>query len=114
MNPAVTKILATSIMTLLISLGVSSYVIYNQLIASERLVSFRENIDAWDTLNRASVTLKSDEIEGASVSDTLRALVLEDEGDTIAFLSHVDDLGRRSGVEVSASELKSVKKVSMR
>mgnify|MGYP000885042426 CR=1 FL=1 len=109
MNPAVTKILATSIMTLLISLGVSSYVIYNQLIASERLVSFRENIDAWDTLNRASVTLKSDEIEGASVSDTLRALVLEDEGDTIAFLSHVDDLGRRSGVEVSASELKSVK-----
>lgn len=109
MNPAVTKILVTSIMTFLISLGVSGYALYHQMVMGDRLVSFRENIDAWDAVNRASVTLRSDDMEGASVSDTLRALVLKNEGDTIAFLSHVDDLGRRSGVEVSASELKSVK-----
>lgn len=109
MNSNTTRILVSSISIFVLSLCVLAYVIFSQMTAGKRLVSFRQNIEAWDVLNRASVTLDSDDVEGVPASTILRSLVLQDEKDTIAFLAHLDDLGRQTNVVVSTSELKSVK-----
>lgn len=93
----------------LLAWGAAAYMFYIQRIAGERLVSFRENVEAWDQLNRASYVLNNGEANGPTIGDRLRALVFRDESDTVAFLAHIDELGRQTGVIVSASELKSVK-----
>lgn len=108
MNSSIFKLLAVSIVILLISVGLSVFVIYGQTKEGERLRSFRENIEAWDRLNRASASL---DVDGDTGSDRTRlaATVLLDENDTVAFLAYVDSLGEKTGVEVSASDLKAVK-----
>ena len=109
MNSSIFKWLAVSLVTLLISVGLSVYVIYGQMKEGERLRSFRENIEAWDRLNRASASLDVDGDTGKSDRDRLAAAVLKDENDTVAFLAYVDSLGAETGVEVNASELKKIK-----
>lgn len=109
MNSSIFKLLAVAIVTLLISVGLAVYVIYDQMKEGERLRSFRENIEAWDRLNRASASLDVDGDSGKSDRTRLAATVLLDENDTVAFLAYVDSLGEKTGVEVSASDLKAVK-----
>jgi hypothetical protein len=109
MNSSVLKLLALSLAILLICAGLSAYVLYGQTKEGERLRSFRENIEAWDRLNRASASLDADGDSGQSDRERLSATLLQDENDTVAFLAYVDGLGEKTGVEVSASELKAVK-----
>lgn len=109
MNSSVFKLLAFSLLTLLISAGLSAYVLYGQTKEGERLRSFRENIEAWDRLNRASASLDAEGGAGRSDRERLSSTVLQDENDTVAFLAYVDSLGEETDVEVSASELKAVK-----
>lgn len=109
MNSSIFKLLAVSIVILLISVGLSVFVIYGQTKEGERLRSFRENIEAWDRLNRASASLDVDGGSGKSDRTRLAATVLLDENDTVAFLAYVDSLGEKTDVEVSASDLKAVK-----
>ena len=109
MNSSIFKQLAVSIVILLISVGLSAFVIYGQMQEGERLRSFRENIEAWDRLNRASASLDVDGDTGESDRARLAAAVLQDENDTVAFLAYVDSLGEKTGVEVNASDLKAVK-----
>ena len=109
MNSSVLKLLAISLITLVISVSLSAYVLYGQTKEGERLRSFRENIEAWDRLNRASASLDANSDTGQSDRERLSATVLQDENDTVAFLAYVDNLGEGTGVEVSASELKAVK-----
>lgn len=109
MNSTIFKLLAVSIVILIISVGLSAFVIYGQMQEGERLRSFRENIEAWDRLNRASASLDVDGDTGESDRARLAATVLQDENDTVAFLAYVDSLGEKTGVEVNASDLKAVK-----
>lgn len=109
MNSTIFKLLAVSIAILIISVGLSAFVIYGQMQEGERLRSFRENIEAWDRLNRASASLDVDGDTGESDRARLAAAVLQDENDTVAFLAYVDSLGEKTGVEVNASDLKAVK-----
>lgn len=69
-------------------------------------MSFGENVDAWDRLNRASATLNEGDDSDVTPKDKLHALVLRSESDTVSFLVHVDELGKKAGVAVGASELK--------
>ena len=48
MNSSVLKLLAISLITLVISVSLSAYVLYGQTKEGERLRSFRENIEAWE------------------------------------------------------------------
>lgn len=109
MNPALIRMCIVAVMIFLLSIGGLGYVFLSQRVVGERLVSFKENIEAWDVLNRANVMLSTDDVEGIPASEILHALVLKGEGDTIAFLAHVDELGRQTGVAISTNELKSIK-----
>ena len=80
--------------------------IYDQKKEGESLWSFGENIESWDRLNQASASLENENETGPSDRERLDSLVLKEETDTVGFLSHVDELGKQTGVIVSASELK--------
>ncbi len=109
MNSSAFKLFTSSLFILLICAGLAAYVLYCQMKEGDTLRSFRENIEAWDRLNRASASLNDNGDTGQSDRARLAATVLQDENDTVAFLAYVDSLGEKTGVEVSASELKAVK-----
>lgn len=109
MNSSVIKLFAVSLLLLLAAAGLSAYVIYGQMKEGERLRTFRENIEAWDRLNRASASLDVHGETGESDRKRLASAVLQDENDTVGFLAYVDGLGEKINVEVNASDLKLVK-----
>lgn len=107
MNRSVLKLLLFSTITLVLSAGAAGYALYQQDSQGRQLRSAMEGLESWVHLNRARVNLDSEANANASDRERLRALVLDDQNDTITFLAHIDQLGQEVGVRVGTHDLKS-------
>lgn len=97
---------------MLSSMAALGYVLYEQEMKGREIQSFMKSVQTWDQIDRANADLESGTGMDKQDRERLNELVLSGESDTIAFLSHIDQLGTATGVTVTTDELSSEKSTS--
>lgn len=108
MNASALKLLVLSLLLLLCVSAAAFYIVYEQeqngRLIREGLVS----VSTWERLQENDPEFSETE-EPVSETEVLESLVLQSESDTVGLLTFVDELARRTGVTIAATELKVVK-----